>query len=281
MRAVVGLVVTCALLLGGCGSSDGGSAASTPAPAAPAQACSSAKAPPAKVPGAPLDTILRVPASVRGKPAPLVLALHFATGSGAQMEQVTRLTPEARRSGFVVAYPSATSDGVWAGAAEIGAVTKTLAAIQRVACIDAHRIYLTGISNGGGMASVLACSLADRFAGAVLFAPAVGAIGDCSPSRPVSVLEIHGTSDPIVPYSSVAGLIGAWAKLDGCRPGPRSTRVSAVVTRQRWRGCDGGARVEHLRLARGKHIELLPELRTAGVDPARTLWRFLAAHRLT
>jgi polyhydroxybutyrate depolymerase len=95
------------------------------------------------------------------------------------------------------------------------------------------------------------------------------------------VLEIHGTSDPIVPYSSVAGFIGAWAKLDGCTPGPRSSRVSAVVTRQRWRGCDGGAQVEHLRLARGKHIELLPELRTAGVDPARTLWRFLAPHRLT
>src|SRR4051812_13067957 len=165
----------CAVPLAGCGSSDDAPAPAAPAtaPAAPARACSSAKAPPAKVPGAPLDTILRVPAGVGGKPAPLVLALHFATGTGAQMEQVTRLTPEARRSGFVVAYPSATSGGVWAGADEIGAVTRTLAAIRRSACIDPARIYLTGISNGGGMANLLACRFPARFAGVVLFAPAV------------------------------------------------------------------------------------------------------------
>jgi polyhydroxybutyrate depolymerase len=281
VRALGALVLTCAVLIAGCGSSDDAPAASASVPSAPvrASACSSAQAPPAKVPGAPLDTILRVPAGVRGKPAPLVLALHFASGSGAQMEQVTRLTPAARREGFVVAYPTATSDGFWAGADEIGAVTRTLAAIERVACIDPRRVYLTGISNGGGMASVLACSLADRFAGAVLFAPAVGAIGDCKPSQPISVLEIHGTADPIVPYSSAPGFIAAWAKLDGCTPGPSSTRATPKVTRQRWRGCRGGAAVEHLRLAGGRHIELLPELRTAGVDPARTAWRFLARHR--
>jgi hypothetical protein len=47
-----------------------------------------------------------------------------------------------------------------------------------------------------------------------------------------------------------------------------------------WPGCGGGARVEHLRLTRGKHIELLPQLRAAGVDPARTAWAFLRTHRL-
>jgi len=286
VRALGALVLTCAVLIAGCGSSDGSTASApaapaTPAaPAAPARACSSAKAPPAKVPGAPLDTILRVPADVRGTPAPLVLALHFATGSGAQMEQVTRLTPEARRSGFVVAYPSATAGGVWAGADEIGAVTQTLAAIERSACIDPARIYLTGISNGGGMANLLACRFPGRFAGVVLFAPAVSGIGDCRPSRPISMLEIHGSGDPLVPYGPIPAFVAAWAKLDGCASGPRSSRVTAAVTRQRWHGCRGGAAVEHLRLAGGRHIELLPELRTAGVDPARTAWRFLASHRL-
>lgn len=279
MRAPGALVLTCAVLLAGCGSSDDPPAAA-PVAVAPASTCSSAKAPPAKVAGAPLDTILRVPAGVRGRPAPLVLALHFASGSGSQMEQVTRLTPEARRSGFVVAYPSATSGGVWAGADEIGAVTRTLAAIERSACIDPARIYLTGISNGGGMANLLACRFPGRFAGVVLFAPAVSAIGDCRPSRAISMLEIHGSADPLVPYGPIPGFVAAWAKLDGCTAGPRGSRVTAAVTRRRWRGCRGGASVEHLRLAGGRHIELLPELRTAGVDPARTAWRFLAPHRL-
>jgi polyhydroxybutyrate depolymerase len=289
VRALGALLATsAALLLAACGSGSQPPAArttTTARPAVPARPVSGgcAAAAPAsqrKVAGAPLDTILRVPAKVRGKRAPLVLALHFASGSGAQMEQVTRLTPEARRSGFVVAYPSATSGGVWAGADEIGAVTRTLQAIERAACIDPRRIYLTGISNGGGMANLLACRFPDRFAGVVEFAPAVSGIGDCSPPRPISMLEIHGTADPLVPYAAIPGFVAAWARLDGCAAGPRSARAGTGATRQRWTGCRGGAAVEHLRLAGGKHIELLPELRSAGIEPARTAWRFLASHRL-
>ena len=295
------LLVAAALLFGGCGSSDepavrapaaaapaatatttaaAAAAATTPAGATAGACAAGAPAPPSKVPGAPLDTILRVPPAVRSEPAPLVLALHFASGSGREMEQTTRLTPEARRSGFAVAYPSATSGGVWAGADEIGAVDRTLAAIRRVACIDARRIYLTGISNGGGMANLLACRFPDRFAGVVLFAPAVSGIGDCRPSRPISMLEIHGSADPLVPYGPIPAFVAAWARLDGCAAGPSSARVRPGVTRRRWRGCRGGAAVEHLRLAGGRHIELLPELRAAGVEPARAAWRFLAPHRL-
>jgi polyhydroxybutyrate depolymerase len=288
VRALGALVVSsAALLLGACGSSDSPAARTSttvrpPVVARPTSGgcAAAAPVPQGKVAGAPLDTILRVPAKVRGTRAPLVLALHFASGSGSQMEQVTRLTPEARRSGFVVAYPSATSGGVWAGADDIGAVTRTLQAIERAACIDPKRIYLTGISNGGGMANLLACRFPDRFAGVVLFAPAVSGISDCKPSRPISMLEIHGSADPIVPYGAIPGFVAAWARLDSCSGGPSSARAGTGATRQRWRGCRGGAAVEHLRLAGGKHIELLPQLRSAGVDPARTAWRFLAPHRL-
>ncbi|MDX6690689.1 MAG: Esterase depolymerase, partial [Solirubrobacteraceae bacterium] len=114
-------MTSAALLLGACGSSDepatrSATTARPPLPARPVSgACAAAAtAPPKTVSGAPLDTILRVPAKARGRRAPLVLALHFASGSGAQMEQSTQLTPESRRSGFVVAYPSATAGGVWA-----------------------------------------------------------------------------------------------------------------------------------------------------------------------
>jgi polyhydroxybutyrate depolymerase len=261
-----------------CGSSDPPAASSV---AAAASGCAAGTtAAPSKVPGAPLQTILRVPATASGQRVPLVLALHFASGSGAQMERVTRLTPEARRSGFAVAYPSASSGGVWAGADEIGAVTRTLQAIERSACIDPRRVYLTGISNGGGMANLLACRFPGRFAGVVEFAPAIGGIADCRPSRPVSMLEVHGSADPIVPYGPIPAFVAAWARLDGCSPAPAVARVRPKLTRRRWSGCRGGAVVEHLRLAGGHHIELLPELRAAGADPARTAWRFLAPHRL-
>jgi len=286
-----------ALAVAACGSSSdppagAPAAAPTSATAAPASpssaggaqqspACAAgAKAPPSKVSGAPLDTILRVPASARGHRAPLILALHFASGTGAQMEQATRYTPQAARSGFAVAYPTASADHFWSIDGDFDKLAKTLDAVERVACIDPSRVYVSGISNGGFMATVLACRMANRIAAAALFAPAVSGFGDCTPARPISVLEVHGTSDPIVPYAGVPAFLAGWARTDGCASRSTAQRTSAKVTIFRWPGCRGGARLEHLRLTGGKHIELLPQLRAAGVDPAATAWRFLRAHRL-
>jgi polyhydroxybutyrate depolymerase len=284
-------VVVVAAACGSSGHASTSRAARTAAtdPAATADPCAAgAKAPPARVPGAPLDTVLRVPSAAHGHRAPLVLALHFASGTGPEMEAATRLTPEARREGFVVAYPSASRRHFWSAARDLDRLMRTVDDIERAACIDTSRVYAVGISNGGYMATVLACREADRIAAVTLFAPGIGAIGDCSPSRAVSVLEVHGTSDPIVPYRDSSGrpdedipaFIAAWAKRDGCSATPRTQRVSAKVTRLRWPGCGGHARVEHLQLSGGRHIELLPQLRAAGVDPARTAWRFLSAQRL-
>jgi polyhydroxybutyrate depolymerase len=282
-----------ALVVAACGSSGSGDAASTttaaPASATAASPCrSGANAAPTRVPGAPLDTVLRVPASARGHRAPLVVALHFASGTGSEMEQATRLTPEARRDGFVVAYPSASENHFWSADSDFDKLVRTLDAIERVACVDTSRVYAVGISNGGYMSTVLACRAADRIAAVTLFAPGINGIGECSPKRPLSVLEIHGTADPIVPYRNSSGrpdedipaFIASWARRDGCSASSRAERGSATVTRFRWRGCRAGTRVEHLRLTNGKHIELLPQLRAAGVDPARTAWTFLSAQRL-
>ena len=258
------------------------SASSAPAGAGrQSPACAAgAKAPPSKVAGAPLDTILRVPPRARGHRAPLILALHFASGTGAQMEQATRYTPQAARSGFAVAYPTASANHFWSIDGDLDKLAKTLDAVERVACVDPSRVYVSGISNGGFMATVLACRMANRIAAAALFAPAVSGFGDCAPARPISVLEVHGTSDPIVPYAGVPAFLAGWARTDGCASRSTAQRTSAKVTVFRWPGCDGGAQLEHLRLTGGKHIELLPQLRAAGVDPAATAWRFLRTHRL-
>jgi polyhydroxybutyrate depolymerase len=289
VRPLAAVACAVALLVAACGSSSSDDPpAQTPAPAAAAAsagrasaACSAgAKAAPSKLADAPLDTILRVPAKARGHRAPLILALHFASGTGAQMEQATRYTPQAARSGFVVAYPTASEGNFWSIDRDFDKLQQTLDAVERVACIDPSRVYVSGISNGGFMSTVLACRSAGRIAAAALFAPGVNGIGDCAPSRPVSMLEVHGTSDPIVPYRDIPAFVAGWAKRDGCASRSTAQQRSATVTIFRWPGCRGGAQVEHLRLTRGKHIELLPQLRAAGVDPARTAWAFLRAHRL-
>lgn len=264
---------------GGGGPGEGGDPVAATAASARAACAGTGGRVPASVPGAPLRTLLRAPAPVRGHHAALVVALHFATGDGAAMERQTRLTPEARRAGFAIAYPTATAGGFWEPS-DLPKLARTIAAIERLACIDRSRVYAVGWSNGGGMAALAACRMADAVAAVALFAPAVDTTADCRPSRPVSVLEVHGTADSIVPYAEGRSLIDGWAARDGCGPTPATQPAGAKAARLRWSGCRGGAAVEHLRLDGGRHVELFDDLRAAGVDPGAATWRFLAAHRL-
>jgi polyhydroxybutyrate depolymerase len=263
-------VLACAVVLAACGSS---------AAQRPTAASCPAGRDRTSVPGAPLSTILRVPAKARGHAAPLVVALHFAGGTGSQMEQAIQLTPEARKRGFVVAYPSASANHFWSPA-DLPKLKSTIAAVEDVACVDRSRVYAVGVSNGGGMGALVACDMASSVAAVALFAPATGFAKSCSPSRPVPMLHVQGTSDPIVPYGDGRRFIAAWAARDGCGSTPHSTRVTAKVTRLRWPGCRGGVSVQHLRLDHGRHIQLFGDLRRAGVVPAAAAWSFLSRYRL-
>jgi len=87
----------------------------------------------------------------------------------------------------------------------------------------------------------------------VLVASGYEGLGRCSPSRPVSVLDIHGTSDQVVGYRGLRAFVGAWARRDGCSSTPTARREPERVTHVRWHGCTGGSRVEHLRVAGDIH----------------------------
>jgi poly(3-hydroxybutyrate) depolymerase len=275
-------VILCALGLVGCGSSAKSTGSATPGPTASrpaASGCPSAT-PAATVPGAPLDTILRVPAANRSRRVPLVVALHFATGTGAAMERATGLTAEARRAGFDVAYPTATSSDRWWRPADLPRLRRTITAIERTACIDRSRLYLVGWSNGGSAAVRAACERPGTVAAVVLFAAAVNAARSCTPAHTPSLLEIHGTADPLWPYARARAFVAAWAKANDC--GTRTTgRIGTRGTLLRWTACKDGATFEHLRIRGARHIELFSDLRAAGIDPDKTAWRFLSVNRLS
>lgn len=95
--------------------------------------------------------------------------------------------------------------------------------------VDAGRVFVTGMSNGGIMAYRLAAELSDRIAA---IAPVAGclAIEVGELKRPVSVLHFHGTRDEFVPFEggkgkesitgthflSVNQSIQAWVNANGC-----------------------------------------------------------------
>ncbi len=97
---------------------------------------------------------------------------------------------------------------------------------------DAKRVYVAGISNGGAMAMTLVCARADLFAAgaSVIMNLTDEAAVTCHPSRPLPMLLINGTADPLVPYEGGRGssyyaadgfwsteeTLAFWRKLNGC-----------------------------------------------------------------
>ena len=164
------------------------------------------------------------------RPAPLVLLLHGSGGRGADILAESKLAATADRAGFILAAPDAgvpagtgfawnipgvpTINGTVPGPEAANDVAYLEAAIDWLAarrCADPARVYVTGLSGGGRMASWLGCVAADRIAA---IAPVVGLragnplAGDptrpdpatCHPSRPMPVIAFagdHDTTNPI------------------------------------------------------------------------------------
>jgi polyhydroxybutyrate depolymerase len=175
-------------------------------------------------------------------PAPLVVMLHGYSTSGAQMERFLGLEPFAEDRGFLYVHPDGTVDtqGNRFWDATDGCCNSTDTPVDDSAylagvidevsthySVDPNRIYLVGSSNGGFMAYRMACDHADTIAAIVSIAAATFLDPTrCSPSEPVSIAEVHGTSDEVIPYDggiliehpfpSAPGTVKIWAGYDTC-----------------------------------------------------------------
>src|SRR5439155_27003687 len=92
------------------------------------------------------------------------------------------------------------------------------------ACADPRHVGITGVSNGGGMTALMACRAADLLAAAAPVAGGYSTLPDCTPQRPLPILEIHGLRDEVVPYGgrgptragAVEPFLAAWRVRDAC-----------------------------------------------------------------
>ena len=216
------------------------------------------------------NVLLHVPRTGAYAPRPLVIALHGAGETGPDFADDTGFSRLADRERFLVAYPTAVGPtSFWNITGqkqanlpeEVDQLRRSLDALEGVACVDRSRVFVTGVSNGGGMTARLACELPDRLAGAAPVAGGYKALPPCHPSRPLPILEIHGTGDQVVPYGgsppdyrgSVARYLARWRRIDGCVGKARRLEPAPGVHELAWRDCRAHTSVEHVRLDHQAH----------------------------
>ncbi|WP_406047592.1 alpha/beta hydrolase family esterase [Kribbella sp. NBC_00889] len=187
------------------------------------------------------------------KASPLIVVYHGRGKTGAQTEAFSDLS----QLDAIVAYPNGVigdeDKQAWQGAPysakgvdDVKFTADLLDKLEGELCVDTDAVYATGKSNGAGFTGILACQLADRIAA---IAPVSGAFyiegKRCAPSRPVPVLDIHGTGDTTIPYGgdgqrdlpSVETWVRDWAVRDHCDQEPRVSQQGDDVLKFTYKGC--------------------------------------------
>jgi len=178
-----------------------------------------------------------------GTPVPLVVLLHgFGFTSGMQ-DAWFGFSDQAQARTFLLALPDGTStltgqqfwnatDACCAAGEpvdDVGYLSAVIADVKARYAVDGRKVFVVGHSNGGFMAHALACARAGEVAAIVSFAGATWADeARCTPSQPVSVVQLHGNLDAVVlyaggytargtgPYPSAETTVETWARKNGC-----------------------------------------------------------------
>ena len=251
------------------------------------------------------DYLLFVPKSYdSAKPTPLVISMHGAAMWGAAQKDTSQWNTVAEREGFMVVYPSgAKGNGPrhWEEE-DVTFISELIDALEAAYNIDPTRIYANGLSNGGGMAFGLSCTLSDRIAAVGMVAAAhLAPFSWCTDPRPVPMISFHGTADRFAPYHGGSSWVAPrpfpsmvtwtanWAGRNRCDPNPIDSAVAADVTRRAYTGCADDAAVVLYTINGGGHTwpggTPLPEWfagsTTRSIDASSQMWAFFRQHQLS
>lgn len=222
---------------------------------------------------------------------PLLLSFH---GLGSNMEfnySYTHFDEIAERENLIVVYPNGIKNN-WTLSSDnnpdIDFIKTLLAQLEDDYKIESKRIYSTGMSEGGFFSFRLACSLSDRITAVASVTGSMYqyAINNCFPSRPISVLQIHGTEDNIVPYTSTERLLDFWTSHNHTDTIPIISNIPDVdandgstVQRFEYLNGDNDVEVQHLKITNGDH--LWPGHRgNMDINASEEIWSFVKAFDL-
>lgn len=247
--------------------------------------------------------LIHLPGGYRaGSPTPVVLAFHGRKGTGNDIEAFSGIDALNAIAVYPRGLPTAGDhETAWQGAPGASAddvrfVSDLLDRLRVTLCVDPHRVFATGKSEGGGFAALLSCRLPDRIAAFATVSAAFypGTQAGCASARPVPIVDFHGTGDTIMKYGggtshqqhypSIPDQMASFATRDHCT-GSSSSPIGPDVTRLTWHGCAPGAALEHYRIAGGGHTwpgapagSSGPGVVTHTISATQVMWSFFQAH---
>lgn len=253
------------------------------------------------------EYLLYVPDSYDGsKSVPLVITIHGFAQWPANQAWVSQWNQLADEEGFIVVYPSGlgtpkrwrvapTAEDPTAVEVELQYFKDLIDKLSSEYAIDPDRIYVNGLSNGGGMSLRLACNLSDR----------VAAIGGVAGAYLVDLTQcpggvpgifFHGQADNIVPFEggpserfnvpfpNIADFVEDYAQLNDCNLEENVILNEGNIVGVRYERCDPGADVVFYTIADGGHTwpggNPLPQnitgKTTQEIDATRLMWEFFS-----
>lgn len=227
-------------------------------------------------------------------PAALVVVLHGCTQSAALYDHGSGWSTLADRHGFALLFPEQqrannpmlcfnwfSPEDRQRGRGEAASIRAMIEAMAAQYPIDPARIFVTGLSAGGAMASVMLATYPELFAaGAILAGIAYGgadSVGDAfdwmggrghkdaaalaaqvrgaspHPGPWPRVQVWQGGADSVVVPSNADAIVAQWAQLHGLPPQPTRTDQVDGHPRRAWLGADGRPLIEDYRIAGMAH----------------------------
>ena len=251
------------------------------------------------------EYILYVPASYDpATPVPLVLSFHGYTSSAEVNFQYTNFTNIADTAGFILVHPMGTllagsshwNVGGWtleSNTDDVGFTEALLDELSATYNINQDRIYSTGMSNGGFMSFLLACQLSDRIAAiaSVTGSMTPQTFDACNPQHPTPVLQIHGTTDAVVPYignplwtESIEDVLDYWVNFNNCNNTPEVIDVpnidildNSYVDHFIYKDGTNGVTTEHFKVFFGGH-DWPGAWGNMDIDASVEVWRFFSRY---
>lgn len=278
------------------------------------------------------EYILHLPKSYDRKQIwPLVFVLHGGTGSAQRtlVQDSGAFITLSEREGFIAVFPNGIVDSPggdkhhwndgrkdlkWRAHREDvddpGFFSAMIDYLIENFNADPDRIYVTGASNGGMMSYRLGCELSDKIAAiASLIANLSPELSSCGPGKPISVMIMNGTEDPLMPYEggevafgrvrlgkvlSAAETVRFWVRRNGLSSPPVNTLEpdrdpddNTRVRVKRYGPDKNGIEVVFYTIEGGGHtwpggVQYLPERfigRTSrDIDAVEVVWDFFKRH---